>query len=245
MTPNFPEIRRGVVSPMECLKEGWAAIKGQYWLIFGIVFVGVLIGNAVPVFLWGPMMCGIYLCLLRKLRGQPLDFAMLFKGFDYFAPSLVPGAVQFLPLLLLFIVYFIILFAFATIAAPTGYVSQAEANEFVTTIMLMYAGFIIAMVIVSWSIMIFLLFPYALIVDHGLSGWESVKTSARAALANFPGIFGLLLLSLLLMFAGVLACYVGAFLTWPIAFTSWAIAYRKVFGDPPPTPEALPQAVAA
>jgi hypothetical protein len=245
MTANTPEIRRGVVSPVECLKEGWAASKGQYWLIFGIVFVGVLIGNAVPVFLWGPMMCGIYLCLLRKLRGQPLDFGMLFKGFDYFAPSLVPGAVQFLPLLLLFIVYFIILFAFATIAAPTGYVSQAEANEFVTTIMLMYAGFIIAMVIVGWATMIFLLFPYALIVDRGLSGWESVKTSVRAALANFPGIFGLLLLSLLLMFAGVLACYVGAFLTWPIVFTSWAIAYRKVFGDPPHIADEMPLPAAA
>lgn len=245
MTGNVPEIHRGVVSPVECLKEGWAAIKGQYWLIFGIVFVGVLIGNAVPVFLWGPMMCGIYLCLLRKLRGQSLDFAMLFKGFDYFAPSLVPGAVQFLPLVLLFILYFILLFAFATIAAPSGHVSQAEANEFITTIVLMYAGFIVALVIVGWITMIFLLFPYALIVDRGLSGWDSVKTSARAALANFPGIFGLLLLSLLLMLAGVLACYVGAFLTWPIVFTSWAIAYRKVFGDPPSAPEALPQAVAA
>lgn len=245
MTANAPEIRRGVVSPMECLKEGWAAIKGQYWLIFGIVCVGVLIGNAVPVFLWGPMMCGIYLCLLRKLRGQPVDFGMLFKGFDYFAPSLVPGAVQFLPLVLLFILYFIMLFGFATIAAPSGHVSPAEANEFLTTIMLMYAGFMIALVIIGWATMIFLLFAYALIVDRGLSGWESVKTSVRAALANFPGIFGLLLLSLLLTTGGVLACYVGAFLTWPIVFTSWAIAYRKIFGDPPQTSDALPPPMAA
>jgi uncharacterized membrane protein len=72
-----------------------------------------------------------------------------------------------------------------------------------------------------------------------------VKTSVRAALANFPGIFGLLLLSLLLMFAGVLACYVGAFLTWPIVFTSWAIAYRKVFGDPPHTADEMPLPPAA
>lgn len=244
MTAHSPEIHRGVISPAECLKEAWVALKGQYWLILGIVFVGVLIGNVVPIFLWGPMMCGIYLCLLRRLRGQPVDFGMLFKGFDYFAPSLVPGVVQFVPLFLLFIVYLIILFAFATIAAPTGHVSQAEANEFLTTIMLMYAGFIIALVVVGWITMIFLLFPYALIVDRGLSGWESVRTSARAALANFPGIFGLLLLSLLFTFAGVLACYVGAFLTWPIVFTSWAIAYRKIFGDPP-TPTEAPQAAAA
>jgi len=245
MTPNLPEIRRGVVSPIECLKEGWAAIKGQYWLIFGIVFVGVLIGNAVPVFLWGPMMCGIYLCLLRKLRGQPLDFAMLFKGFDYFAQSLIPAALQFLPGLVMFVLYFIVLLVYATTAAPRGYVTQAEASEYFTTMMLMYLGFIIAFIVVAWGVMIFLLFSYALIVDRGLSGWDSVKTSANAGLANFPGILALLLLSLLLMFAGVLACYVGAFLTWPIALASWTVAYRRIFGDPPQTDDGLPSAAAA
>jgi hypothetical protein len=245
MSPNTVEIRSGVVSPVGSLKEGWAGIKDQYWLMFGIVFVGTLIGNVVPIFLWGPMMCGVYLCLLRKLRGQRVELGMLFKGFDYFASSLVPGAVQFLPLVIMFVLYFIILFVFMTTAAPRGYVTQAEASEFFMTIMLMYLGFLIALVIVGWSMMIFLLFPYALIVDRRLSGWDSVKTSIRAGLANFPGIFGLLLLSLLLMFAGVLACYVGAFLTWPIAFASWAIAYRKIFGDPPPDGDTFPQAVAA
>lgn len=245
MTANAPEIRRGVVSPMECLKEGWAAIKGQYWLIFGIVFVGLLVGNAVPIFLWGPMMCGVYLCLLRKLRGQPVDFALLFKGFDYFSQSLIPAALQFLPGLVMFVLYFIILLVYMTTAAPRGYVTQAEASAYFTTIMLMYLGFIIAFLVVAWGVLIFLLFPYTLIVDRELSGWDSVKTSAKAGLANFPGILALLLLSLLLMFVGVLACYVGAFLTWPIALTSWTVAYRRIFGDPPQTDGGLPSPAAA
>lgn len=245
MNPSPVEFRSGVISPMECLKEGWAAIKGQYWLIFGIVFVGLLLGNAVPVFLWGPMMCGVYLCLLRKLRGQPVDFGLLFKGFDYFSQSLIPAALQFLPGLVMFVLYFIVLLVYATTAAPRGYVTQAEASEYFTTMMLMYLGFIIAFIVVAWGVMIFLLFPYALIVDRGLSGWDSVKTSANAGLANFPGILALLLLSLLLMFAGVLACYVGAFLTWPIALASWTVAYRRIFGDPPQTDDGLPSAAAA
>lgn len=245
MTATAPEISRGVVAPVECLKEGWASIKDQYWLIFGIVFVGLLVGNAIPIFLWGPMMCGVYLCLLRKLRGQPVDFGMLFKGFDYFSQSLIPAALQFLPGLVMFALYFMILLVYITTAAPRGYVSQAEASAYFTTIMLMYLGFIIAFLVVAWGVLIFLLFPYALIVDRGLSGWDSVKTSARAGLANFPGILALLLLSLLLMFVGVLACYVGAFLTWPIALTSWTVAYRRIFGDPPQTDDGLPSAAVA
>ncbi len=240
MTENAPEIRRGVVAPVECLKEGWAGIKDQFWLIFGIVLVALMIGNAVPIFLWGPMMCGLYLCLLRKLRGQPVDFGMLFKGFDHFAQSLIPAALQFLPGLVMFVIYFIVLFAFVS-TAPSR-MSQAEASEFLTTIMVMYLFFMLAFLVVAWGIMVFLLFPYALMVDRGLSGLEAVKTSASASLANFGGILGLLLLTLALMLAGVLACYVGAFFTWPIAFASYATAYRKIFGDPPQISDAVPAA---
>jgi uncharacterized membrane protein len=191
------------------------------------------------------MMCGIYLCLLRKLRGQSVDFGMLFKGFDYLAQSLVPAALQFIPGLVMFIVYFIVLLAYMSTAAPEGRVSQAEASAYFMTIMLMYLGFMIAFLIVAWGVMVFFIFPYALIVDRGLSGLEAVKTSATAALANFGGILGLLLLSLLMMFAGMLACYVGAFLTWPIAFASWTVAYRRVFGDPAPTIAETPPPAAA
>ena len=93
--------------------------------------------------------------------------------------------------------------------------------------------------------MVFLLFPYALIVDRGLSGLDAVKTSVRASLANFGGLLGLMILSLLMILAGVLACYVGAILVWPITFASWTVAYRRVFGDPPQTDDTMPVAVAA
>src|SRR6266550_3254308 len=49
MTPDNIQFRTGVIKPVECLKEGWALIKDQYWLFLGIVFVGVFIGSAVPI----------------------------------------------------------------------------------------------------------------------------------------------------------------------------------------------------
>lgn len=240
MTANFPEIRRGVVSPMECLKEGWAGIKDQYWLFLGIIIVGVFVGGAVPVVLYGPMMCGVYLCLLAKLRGQPVEFATMFKGFDYFVPGLVAAAIQFAPMFIVIAPFYVVMFVTMMASQPTGHVSSDEASAFLLTVVLLYFAFMFVVLIVSFAVMIFFLFPYALIVDRKMSGLDAVKTSVKAGAANFGGIFGLLALNFLLICAGVLVCYVGAFLTMPISWASYATAYRKVFGDPPPATGTIP-----
>ena len=78
-----------------------------------------------------------------------------------------------------------------------------------------------------------------------MSGIDAVKLSAKAALANFWPLLGLLLLNGLIGFAGVLLCYVGIFLALPVTFAAIAVAYEQVFGlgevqgpilpPPPPT----------
>jgi len=87
-------------------------------------------------------------------------------------------------------------------------------------------------------------FAYPLIVDRRLSGIEAVKLSIKAALANFWRLLGLLLMTGLMGFVGVLFCYVGAFLVMPLSFAAIATAYEQVFGlgqfqpnlpPPPPT----------
>lgn len=245
MNAKTPEIRRGVVAPIECLKEGWAGIKDQYWLFLGIVFVGAFVGGAIPVVLFGPMMCGVYLCLLRKLRGQPVDFAMLFKGFDYFVPGLVAAAFQFIPMFIVLVPFYIVMFVLMMTSAPSGRGSQDEQSAYLLTILLLYFGFMVIVVIVSFAVMIFFMFPYALIVDRKMSGLDAVKASAKAGVANLGGILGLLLLNFLLVLAGVLVCYVGAFFTLPISFASYATAYRKIFGDPPQVSPDMPIPAAA
>src|SRR2546425_757396 len=96
MTPDT-SFNSGVVSPVECLNAGWAAIKDRYWLFLGMTLVATLIGGAVPIVLIGPMMCGLYMCLLAKMRGESIEFGLLFKGFDYFVPGLVAAAIQTVP----------------------------------------------------------------------------------------------------------------------------------------------------
>src|ERR1700716_4068150 len=108
MTPDI-QFRTGVIKPTECVKEAWALVKDQYWLFLGIIFVGVLIGSAVPIVLLGPMMVGIYLCLFRRMRGEPVEFGNLFKGFDYFAQGLIAALLQMIPVVIIVVPMYVIM----------------------------------------------------------------------------------------------------------------------------------------
>ena len=241
MNPNTSDFNSGVVAPFECLKEGWAAIKDRYWLFLGLALVAMLIGGAVPIVLIGSMMCGLYLCLFGKMRGAPVEFGDLFKGFDYFVPGLVAAAIQTVPIfVLVFPAYFIFaIFMFATM--PHDRYARDEGPPAVFFLGLIV--FVLFVLIVSLVIHILFLFAYPLIVDRKLSGWDAIKTSYRAAMKNFGGILGLVLLNSALSILGVFACYVGVIFVIPITFAAYAAAYRRIFPDiapglmaPPPPP---------
>src|SRR5467141_1111932 len=107
------EFRRNAVQPMECLRAGWDLIKNQYWLFVGITVVGIIIGSVVPLgILMGPMMCGIYLALFQTRRGQPIEFGVLFKGFDYFGDSLIATLLHIIPVIVIIVPAYIVFFVF-------------------------------------------------------------------------------------------------------------------------------------
>jgi len=45
------------------------------------------------VILQGPMIAGLHIFTMKKLMGRPCEFADLFKGFNYFVPTLVASIV--------------------------------------------------------------------------------------------------------------------------------------------------------
>ncbi len=85
-----------------------------------------------------------------------------------------------------------------------------------------------------------LIFSFPLIVDRGLSSWDAIKLSARAALKNIGGIGGMIVVNFVLAVAGELAFCVGLYLAIPVITAANVVAYRKVFPkrltsfDPPP-----------
>ncbi|MEP6912662.1 MAG: hypothetical protein ABI923_07900 [bacterium] len=236
------EFRRNAVEPMECIKTGWNLIRNQYWLFVGMTAVGVMIGSVVPLgLLMGPMMCGLYLALFQTRRGQPIEFGILFKGFDYFGDSVIATLIHMIPIVAVFVPSYILFYVglFVIMGQQGGEPNSAALLGFFG----FFAVFWLVMMVILIALSVVFTFAYPLIVDRRLSGIEAVKLSIRAALANFWRLLGLLLITGLLSFVGVLCCYIGVFFVMPVSFAAIATAYEQVFGLgefqpnlPPPPP---------
>jgi phage shock protein PspC (stress-responsive transcriptional regulator) len=241
-SPDRIEFRRNAVEPIECIKAGWNLVKGQYWLFVGMTAIGIIIGSVVPFgILLGPIMCGLYLALFQTRRGQAIEFGTLFKGFDYFGDSVVATLIHLIPIMVIFVPSYIIFYVGLIMIMPR----QGEPDPgTMLGFFGLFALFWLVMMIIIIVLSVMFTFAYPLIVDRRLSGLNAVKLSIRAGLANFWRILGMLLLTGLLGFAGMLLCYVGVFLVMPISFAAIAAAYEQVFGlgevqpnlpPPPPT----------
>lgn len=246
---NNPQIqfRAKAVEPIECIKGGWALIKDQYWLFVGITVVGMLIGSAIPLgILLGPMMCGIYLSLLQKRRGSPVEFGNLFKGFDNFGQSVIATLLHMIPIMVILIPAYILFYVgFVVTVLSMG--NDTSGAPFIIFVLLMVLFWLVVAALIM-VISIGFTFTFPLIVDRGVPGFDAVKLSFRAAIPNFWRLLGLSMLNFLLSLGGVLLCYVGAFLVLPISFAALAMAYEQVFslrqpgeliGNFPPPPPSF------
>ena len=244
---SFPfseiEFKRNAVQPVECIKAGWELIRSQYWLFVGMTVVGIIIGSVVPLWiLMGPMMCGIYLALFQTRRGQPIEFGLLFKGFDYFGDAVIATLLHMIPLVIViapaYILYIVGMFGMMA-SSQNGQPDPAAMLGFFAVFGVVFLVIMLLMIVLS----VVFAFAYPLIVDRRLKGFDAVKLSIRAGFANFWRLLGMMFLTGLLTFVGVLFCYVGAFFVMPIGIAAIAAAYEQVFGLsevqsnlPPPPP---------
>jgi uncharacterized membrane protein len=244
---NLPPVsfQRNAVNPVECMKGGWNLIKGHYWLIFAMALVAWMIGAAIPFgILVGPMMCGMFLAFFKMRRGEAIEFGTLFKGFDYFAPSVIATLLHVVPVLVIVIPSYILFYLFFVVAmvAQGGEEPNPAA---VFAIFALFALFWIVVLAVVMVVSIGFTFVYPLIVDRGIQGFDAVKLSFQAAMANFWRLLGLVMLNFLLSLVGLLLCFVGVYFLVPVSYAALAIAYEQVFGlrdpsefvnVPPPPP---------
>jgi uncharacterized membrane protein len=179
------------------------------------------------------------------MRGEPIDFGLLFKGFDYFAQSLIAALIQMIPMVVVMVPAYIIMFALMMTSMPRGGGSMDPdaSSRFLFTFFGFELVFLVVMIAVGITVGIFFMFAFPLIADRGLSGLDATKLSIKAGKANFGGILSLLLLNFAIGMLGVLACYIGVFFIMPISLASYAVAYRRVFPEisqnfasPPPPP---------
>lgn len=222
---------KNAVRPIVCLRESWQLIKDQYWLFVGICLIGILIGSIIPLgILLGAMVCGIYGCYLRKLKGERVSFEMLFRGFDYFKQSLIATLVIIIPMLTV-VTPIYLWFAFSMAEKAKGLQNHPEAlMEFFRTEYLPNLGLIMAVILpISIIIGMLIMFTYPLIVERGLSGLTAIKVSAKAVLSNLPGLLGLVFINMMISLVGMSCCYVGSIFVMPLLLGTIVIAYKQVF----------------
>jgi len=230
------EFRTGVIRPVECLKEGWELIKDQYWLLFGITIVGAMIGGASLYIVLGAMLCGIFDCYIRKIDGKPVQFDDLFKGFDYFTPSLLLVAIIVLPTIVFMAIMYLPIVMAIILGANLG-----EDKLLTFGVSAIIVDVVVAVLMTCFHTLVMFSFP--LLVDRKLSAPDAVRTSARAVWGNLSGVAGLYGVGFLLSIAGFLLCFVGVYLTIPIIIAGNVVAYRKIFPsgenrNQPPPPDA-------
>ncbi len=73
-------------------------------------------------------------------------------------------------------------------------------------------------------------FPFLLILDKGMDFWPAMEASMEAAKRDWGGYLVFVLLQMLVVFAGVLACFVGLLVALPVIHAATVAAYQDVFG---------------
>ena len=220
------QFNTGVISPVECVKEGWEIIKPDFWLLLAITFVAGLIGSASLYILLGAMICGMNYCYLARIDGRKVSFEDLWKGLGWWLPGLVVTAFIVVPML---VIYGVVLVP-AIMSAVMG--SSLSGDEFVGLLAgILAVDAVFAVIMVCFHTL--LIFSFPLIVDRNLGAITAMKTSARAVLKNLGGVVGMIGVQIVLTFLGFLAICIGIYLVIPIIIAGNLVAYRKVFPAQP------------
>lgn len=242
----------GAVSAGECVSNAWETLKAKYGMYIGISLIAMLLTGCVPclnIFLLGPIMGGIYYVVLRDMRGEPVEFGMMFKGFEKFGPLMIIGLIQSIPGIIAQILQYAAQFAEIGLKGMGGGRNffQASGSDLAVSggMMLLFIVLFVVFMVFAFAWWAIFLFAVPLIMEHDLGAGEAIKLSAKAAMSNIGGLILYFLLLIPIMLLGVLLLCIGMFLiSIPIMYVGQVFIYRMVFpytgtplnmAPPPPT----------
>jgi uncharacterized membrane protein len=69
--------------------QGWELVKSDLtaYLVMSLLFV--VLNAVLPIVLQGALSAGMQIAALKKIHGRRIEFADMFKGFNFFVPTLV------------------------------------------------------------------------------------------------------------------------------------------------------------
>jgi len=232
------QFQPGAVDAQGCVANAWKVVTNKFWMYVGVGILVVILIGLIPlanIFLFGPVMGGFCYLVLRDMRGEPVEFGMMFKGFEKFVPLMVAGIVQSIP----GIIYQAIKLAsdVSTIAGSmsngsgsadffqsetTGAAAAAGVTLLSGTVIM---GF--GLIGIAWNLAFSFAIP--LIVENEISIGDALKTSINAAVENIGGLLLLLLIECGVVILGLLAICLGIFVAIPVIYAANVFAYRMVF----------------
>lgn len=232
------QITKGVISPTECIKNGWFLLEQNYWMMFGIVtlewlaffFLGFIpiVGSLISILFQGTLVAGVYYIFIKQIRGQQTHFGEMFQGFNKFLPTLILGIISSIPDILFFVTaYFMnILTALQSRMTDNNQIIALGIGVVVGGIAFFIIYFILKIV---FGIAFF--FVFQLIMDHDLSVSDAMKLSFRGAKQNLGGLALLWILEFAIIVGGLLVFCIGFFFVMPVIYAANTFAYRQVFPD--------------
>lgn len=245
---------RGAISPGECVSNAWNLFTCRFGMYLGIGLLTLILIGCIPfvsLFLFGPVLGGFYYVVLRDMRSEPVDFGMMFKGFEKFVPLMVVGLIQAIPGIVLQILQYTVdvarfagLDKFNPATRGTFYQSSLPDSEILASLSMVFVIFVIGFSLFSIVWNLAFQFAVPLVIEHDLGVGEAIKYSVSAALGNLGGLILLMIVNTLVAILGVLALCIGLFVAIPVAYAANVFAYRQVFPffergfqttPPPPT----------
>ncbi|MEO6051196.1 MAG: hypothetical protein ABIP78_07685 [Pyrinomonadaceae bacterium] len=221
-----------------CVSNAWNLVKQNYGMYLGIALIAMILASCIPcisLFLVGPVLAGVYYVVLREMRGEPVEFGMMFKGFEKFLPLMVIGIIQSIPEIIAQILRVTVDVGRLglTRGGRNGDFQFFQSNDpqFAIATGLLIIIALVALVVIFLSIVwrVLLFFAIPLAMEHDLGAIDAIKLSARAATSNIGGLIVLFIFEFLLALVGVLALCIGVFFVIPIIYAANAFAYRQVF----------------
>jgi DNA-directed RNA polymerase subunit RPC12/RpoP len=223
------------------LSQGWETFKNSPGIIIGasvLVYGCLLAINLVPylssilsIVLTGPLMGGLWLFYLKKVRGEEAGINDAFEGFrqrfgQLLLGNFIPGLLAGLCVVPMVIVIVIGLIMFSENRGGSPFDSGAG-------IALVSVGGLFA--IVGICGMIYLstcwMFTLPLVADKGMNFWSAMGLSRKVVIKHWWMTLLVLVVVGLVGSLGALACGIGLLVSGPVAFAALACAYDKLFGD--------------
>ncbi len=243
VTPDEILARDFNVEIGEGLSRGWEAVNGAFWTCIGgtaLMYLVLMVTSLVPFIgglaqfvIQGPLMGGLNLLYVKRVRGQQVEIGDAFSGFGprfvhLMLTSIVSGILALLcmlPGIAVVVIGAIVTGVFHHGSKP-NLAAVAGAPVLIVGAILVLIGVAVMIYLgVSW------IFALWLVADKHMDFWKAMNLSRKVVAKHWWMVFFYLVVGGIIAMLGVIGFCVGILVTISIYLGMIASLYNRIFGD--------------